>query len=156
MDWAPFLTPPVDLEKGAYLTWAREHRVLIIGDSLVAFHDGSEQDTTATRRCMDQLRRPANFGATVVPIHPSSCRRAGLQEQTQKRALEATSDGDLQLLHDWIARRAPFSESSPEQQAALERYRAAYEAAGRSIVSRVTTRAGTPRSRAGRFRLDKN
>ena len=31
----------------------------------------------------------------------SSCRWAGLQEETQKRALQAISDGDLQLLQDW-------------------------------------------------------
>ena len=63
----------------------------------------------------------------------NSVQRTGLNKQAQKRALEATSDGDLQLLHDLAARRASFSESSPEQQAALERYQTAYHAVAQTI-----------------------
>ena len=76
-----------------------------------------------------------------------SFQRASLREQILKRGLEDLSDGDLQLLQDWVVRRASFSEPTPEQQAAWERYRAAYEAAGQSIDSRVTTRAVGPRPR---------
>ena len=65
-----------------------------------------------------------------------SFRLAGLHEETQKRALEATSDGDLQLLEESLKRRAPFSECTPEEQAAWERYRAAYYAAARTIGGR--------------------
>jgi hypothetical protein len=77
----------------------------------------------------------------------SSCHWADLHEETQKRALEATSDGDLQLLEESLKRRAPFSECRPEEQAAWERYRAEYEAAARTIDSRVTARAVGPRPR---------
>ena len=75
----------------------------------------------------------------------SSFQWAGLHEETQKRALEATSDGDLHLLHDWVARRASFSQATPEQQAALERYQTAYYAAERNIGGRD-----------GRGRCDRN
>lgn len=51
------------------LRWARENRALIIVDSLVAFHDGSEQDASETRRFLNQVRRLANLGATVLLIH---------------------------------------------------------------------------------------
>jgi hypothetical protein len=51
------------------LRYAREHKPLIVADSLIGFHDGSEQDATETRRFLDQFRRLANLGATVLLIH---------------------------------------------------------------------------------------
>lgn len=42
---------------------------LIVLDSLVAFHGGSEQDATETRSFMHRLRRLAAAGASVVVLH---------------------------------------------------------------------------------------
>jgi len=42
---------------------------LIVVDSLVAFHGGSEQDATETRNFMQPLRRLAAAGATVIVLH---------------------------------------------------------------------------------------
>lgn len=53
----------------AIMEYAVGQKPLIVVDSLVAFHDGSEQDATETRRFLDQLRRLANLGATVLLIH---------------------------------------------------------------------------------------
>ena len=44
---------------------------LMIFDSLVAFHPGSEQDSSETRRFMDGFRRLASLGASVIVIHHS-------------------------------------------------------------------------------------
>jgi RecA-family ATPase len=46
-----------------------EERPLIIFDSLVAFHEGSESDADDTRDYMDRFRRLASLGATVIVIH---------------------------------------------------------------------------------------
>lgn len=46
-----------------------EHKPLIIFDSLVAFHPGSEQDADETRAYMHQFRQLAAHGATVIVIH---------------------------------------------------------------------------------------
>ena len=65
-----------------------------------------------------------------------SFQRASLQEQILKQGLEDFGDGDLQLLQDWVVRRASFSEPTPEQQAAMRRYQTACDAAARTIVGR--------------------
>ena len=49
--------------------FAREEKGLIIYDSLIVFHEGSEQSSTETRAFMDQFRLLANLGATVIVIH---------------------------------------------------------------------------------------
>jgi len=49
--------------------FAQRHTPLIVFDSLVAFHPGSEQDATETRRFLHSFRRLANLGATVLVIH---------------------------------------------------------------------------------------
>ena len=46
-----------------------KEKPLIVVDSLIAFHTGSEQDATETRKFMNGLRRLANKGATVIIIH---------------------------------------------------------------------------------------
>ena len=51
--------------------FAYEKKGLIIYDPLIAFHEGSEQDSTDTREFMDQFRSLANLGATVLVIHHS-------------------------------------------------------------------------------------
>jgi AAA domain len=49
--------------------FAREHKGLIIYDSLIEFHPGSEQSSTETRAFMRQFRALANLGATVIVLH---------------------------------------------------------------------------------------
>ena len=65
-----------------------------------------------------------------------SFQRASLQEQIIKRALQDLSDGDIQLLRDWVVRRASFPEATAEQQAAMRRYQTACDAAARTIGAR--------------------
>jgi len=50
-------------------SFAKEEHPLIIFDSLVAFHEGSEQDAGETRDCMNGFRNLASLGATVIVIH---------------------------------------------------------------------------------------
>jgi hypothetical protein len=47
----------------------KDHRPLLIWDSLVEFHTGDEQSSTATRKFMRNFRELANLGATVVILH---------------------------------------------------------------------------------------
>jgi len=51
------------------INFARQFRGLIIYDSLIEFHPGSEQSSTETRAFMRQFRALANIGATVVVLH---------------------------------------------------------------------------------------
>ncbi len=59
--------------KGPYysgvIEWVHEHRGLIVYDSLIQFHPGSEQDSSETRRYMSQFRALANAGASVLLLH---------------------------------------------------------------------------------------
>ena len=55
----------------AIIDFARQHKPLIIFDSLIEFHSGSEQSSTETRTFMRHFRTLANFGATVVVLHHS-------------------------------------------------------------------------------------
>lgn len=49
--------------------FARAHKGLIIYDSLIEFHPGSEQSSTETRAFMRNFRALANLGATVIVLH---------------------------------------------------------------------------------------
>lgn len=52
------------------VNFVKEHdHPLIVFDSLIAFHPGSEQDSAETRRYMDGFRQLAALGATVLVIH---------------------------------------------------------------------------------------
>ena len=51
------------------MEYARQHRPLLIWDSLVQFHDGEEQSATETRASMTHFRALANAGATVLVLH---------------------------------------------------------------------------------------
>ena len=63
-------TPPQGPSFKPLLDFAREHKPLIIFDSFIAFLDvGSEQDATEVRRYMNDFRRLAQAGATVVFLH---------------------------------------------------------------------------------------
>ena len=53
----------------AILEFAKLHRPLIVFDSYVAFHQGSEQDAVETRRHMQLYRNLAALGASVLVVH---------------------------------------------------------------------------------------
>ena len=65
--WA--LAPPPNPNSPLVVEFARQSRGLIIYDSLIEFHTGSEQSSTETRAFMRQFRTLANLGATVVILH---------------------------------------------------------------------------------------
>ena len=68
--WGAWCDPqPEGPAAASILRYAQDHKPLIVFDSLVAFHDGSEQDASETRRFMGHFRALANAGATVVLIH---------------------------------------------------------------------------------------
>jgi hypothetical protein len=63
------ISPPVPPGDPIVLDFARQHRGLVIYDSLIEFHPGSEQSSTETRAFMRHFRALANLGATVVVLH---------------------------------------------------------------------------------------
>jgi hypothetical protein len=65
--WA--LAPPPNPNSPLVVEFARQSKGLIIYDSLIEFHTGSEQSSTETRAFMRQFRTLANLGATVVILH---------------------------------------------------------------------------------------
>ena len=62
-------------------------------------------------------------------------KRTSMMAQIQQAALQAISDEDLDHLSKVVGRGEPFSACTPEEQSALDRYCAEYEAAQR-IASR--------------------
>jgi hypothetical protein len=62
-------SPPVGPQDPLVMEFAQQHKGLIIYDSLIEFHPGSEQSSTETRAFMRQFRALANLGATVVILH---------------------------------------------------------------------------------------
>jgi hypothetical protein len=65
--WAP--SPPVGPDHPLVIDFARQHRGLIVYDSLIEFHPGSEQSSTETRAFMRRFRTLANHGASVLILH---------------------------------------------------------------------------------------
>jgi archaellum biogenesis ATPase FlaH len=61
--------PPAGPDCKPVLGWAREHKGLIIYDSLIQFHPGSEQDSSETRKYLDHYRRLVNEGCAVILLH---------------------------------------------------------------------------------------
>jgi hypothetical protein len=62
-------SPPLGPGSGIVIDFAKRGDSLIIYDSLVEFHTGSEQSATETRAFMRQLRHLANQGAAVILLH---------------------------------------------------------------------------------------
>jgi AAA domain len=105
--------------------FAREHRGLIIYDSLIGFHPGSEQDASETRRYLQHYRTLANTGAAVFLIAHSGKAESSKQYRgssdikaavDQAYCLELMSDVDagtralrLTPFKTRIAELAPFS-----------------------------------------------
>jgi len=65
--WAS--SPPVGPDHPLVIDFARQHRGLIVYDSLIEFHSGSEQSSTETRAFMRRFRTLANHGASVLILH---------------------------------------------------------------------------------------
>lgn len=61
-------SPPVGPESPLVIEFARRGG-LIIYDSLIEFHPGSEQSSTETRAFMRKFRRLTHLGATVIILH---------------------------------------------------------------------------------------
>jgi hypothetical protein len=61
--------PPPGPESPVVVKFVRDHQPLIVYDSLIEFHTGSEQSSTETRAFMRRFRALANMGATVVILH---------------------------------------------------------------------------------------
>lgn len=60
---------PSGPKEAAIVKFAEEKKPLIIFDSLIEFHPGSEQDASETRKYMQEFRRLSAHGATVLLIH---------------------------------------------------------------------------------------
>jgi AAA domain len=65
------LSPPVGPQSPLVVEFAKQWKPVIIFDSLIEFHPGSEQSSTETRAFMKHFRLLANFGATVIVLHHS-------------------------------------------------------------------------------------
>jgi hypothetical protein len=65
------VSPPHGPQSALLVDFARLHKPLIIFDSLIEFHPGSEQSSTETRAFMRYFRALANLGATVIVLHHS-------------------------------------------------------------------------------------
>lgn len=96
MIWGPWmdLYPPGPTNV-AIKRFVTEEQPLIIFDSLVGFHPGSEQDASETRKYMDEFRQLANNGATVIVIH-----HTGKGEKTKK--YRGSSDIQASIDAGWL------------------------------------------------------
>ncbi len=65
------LSPPQGPQSRLVIDFAHKHSPLVIFDSLIEFHPGSEQSSTETRAFMKYFRALANLGATIVVLHHS-------------------------------------------------------------------------------------
>lgn len=61
--------PPDGPNSVTLLEFVKQEKPLIIFDSLVAFHNGDEQDATETRRYLQYFRNLAAAGATIIILH---------------------------------------------------------------------------------------
>ena len=66
--WGTWNDHEPDANSKALLDYAKSNPLIVI-DSLVAFHPGSEQDSSETRKYMNGFRTLAAKGATVLIIH---------------------------------------------------------------------------------------
>jgi hypothetical protein len=65
------ISPPVGPQSPLVVQFAKLWKPLLIFDSLIEFHPGSEQSSTETRAFMKHFRLLANLGATVIVLHHS-------------------------------------------------------------------------------------
>ena len=68
--WGGWNSPvPPQPSSKALRDFVEAEQPVIIFDSFIAFHPGSEMDATETRKYMDEYRRLASMGATLILIH---------------------------------------------------------------------------------------
>ena len=78
--WGLWSDPePKGPDAKAIARFADRHKPLIVFDSLIAFHPGSEQDASETRQYLQMFRNLTKYGATVLVIH-----HTGKGENTKK------------------------------------------------------------------------
>lgn len=65
------IAPPTGPQSPLLVEFAKQCQPVIIFDSLIEFHPGSEQSSTETRAFMKYFRLLANLGATVIVLHHS-------------------------------------------------------------------------------------
>jgi hypothetical protein len=80
------------------LGWALscDPKPFIVIDSLVAFHSGDENDSTETRAFMQQCRRLADLGATVMLLHHSG-KGESSQDYRGSSDIKASVDAGFKL-----------------------------------------------------------
>jgi RecA-family ATPase len=61
--------PPPGPASPAVLKFVSDHQPLVIYDSLIEFHTGSERSSSETRAFMRRFRALANMGGTVLILH---------------------------------------------------------------------------------------
>ena len=102
----------------AILAFAQRERPLLIWDSLVEFHTGEEQSSTATRQFMRQFRQLANLGATVVILH-----HTGKAESAQKYR----GSSDIEAAVDMAYTLEATNKNAPLDQLTLEAFKCRLE-----------------------------
>ena len=91
--WKPQASGPKEPD---IVEFAREKQPLIIFDSLIAFHSGSEQDASETRRYLDDFRKLATEGAAVLLIHHTG-KSEGSKEYRGSSDIKASVDAGYLL-----------------------------------------------------------
>lgn len=89
---------PPSIDDPRILEWARQEKGLIVFDSLVRFHDGSEKDNDELKLTNKKFRALTNVGATVIVIH-----HAGKSEESKYRGgteIRAGADTMISIVRD--------------------------------------------------------
>ncbi len=102
------------------IDWAREHRGLIVFDSMVRFHTQQEKDNSAMAVVMAEFTKLARAGAAVVVIH-----HRGKSKEAQYRGAEdilAAADVGYTLQRDPDETRSSRDKFLVEMRAIKNRY----------------------------------
>lgn len=100
--WGHWNSPePQGPDSEAIIEFAKQYKPLIIFDSFVAFHTGSEQDADETRKYMDGFRRLAGIGATVIVIH-----HTGKGENTKEYRGSSDIKASLDVGYTLVAKKS--------------------------------------------------
>jgi hypothetical protein len=83
--------PPPGPDSAIIRDFVRQHRPLLIWDSLIDFHDGDEQSASETRKFMKHFRALVNLGATVLILHHTG-KTATSQEYRGSSDIKAAVD----------------------------------------------------------------
>jgi len=83
--------PPPGPDSAIIRDFVKQHRPLLIWDSLIDFHDGDEQSASETRRFMKHFRALAHAGATILILHHTG-KTASSQEYRGSSDIKAAVD----------------------------------------------------------------